>query len=160
MAQKNNVYESTTEGVKRLNDELYDLKNVQRKKIIEAIQEARAQGDLSENADYDAARDEQARIEARIIEIEKILKNVKIIKKDSTDTVTAGKTVTFEYVESKRVVEYKFVGTFEVDPKNFKISIESPIGKALFGCKVNDIVHVKSETGKEFDVKVLNILNS
>lgn len=160
MVQKNNVYESTSEGYQRLKEELDDLKNVQRKEIIQAIQEARAQGDLSENADYDAARDEQARIEARIKEIENILKNIKIIKKDSTDTVTAGKTVQFEYVESKKVVEYKFVGTFEVDPKNFKISVESPIGKALFGCKVNDIVHVKSETGKEFEIKILNISNS
>ena len=119
----------TEEGLKNLQDELYQLKNVDRVKNITALQEARAQGDLSENADYDAARDQQAQIAARIATIEKILKNYEIIKDGANNL---GKWVKIEFLDLEdedepAVAVYKIVGTLEADPLRQLISNESPL---------------------------------
>jgi transcription elongation factor GreA len=150
----------TEEGLKNLQDELYQLKNVDRVKNITALQEARAQGDLSENADYDAARDEQAKIEARIKEIDNILKNYKLIKTDTTDAVTIGKKVNVLFVNSNKEKEIYIVGSLEVDPFNNKFSNESPLGKALLGKREEDEFTFTSETGKEISIKVLKVENN
>lgn len=157
MASKK-VYELTQAGLDQLKEELIYLKDVKRVENLEALKEAREQGDLSENADYDAARNEQARIEARIAEIEMILKNVKVIKSnDDSSTVNIGKKVLLRFIERKKEVEYQVVGTIEADPKNFKISIESPLGKTIKGKEVGDVVQIKSATNKQSTVKILAI---
>ncbi|HHX76504.1 MAG TPA: transcription elongation factor GreA [Acholeplasmataceae bacterium] len=157
MASKK-VYELTQAGLDQLKEELIYLKDVKRVENLEALKEAREQGDLSENADYDAARNEQARIEARIAEIEMILKNVKVIKSnDDSTTVNIGKKVLLRFIERKKEVEYQVVGTIEADPKNFKISIESPLGKTIKGKEVGDVVQIKSATNKQSTVKILAI---
>ena len=154
MASKK-VYELTQSGLDQLKDELTHLKDVKRVENLEALKEAREQGDLSENADYDAARNEQARIEARILEIESILKNVKIIRtNDDSTTVNIGKKVLLHFVEKNKDVEYHVVGTIEADPKNFKISIESPLGRAIKGREVGDLVQIKSATNKQSNVEI------
>ncbi len=154
MASKK-VYELTQSGLDQLKDELSHLKDVKRVENLEALKEAREQGDLSENADYDAARNEQARIEARILEIETILKNVKIIKINNDSTsVNIGKKVLLYFVEKKKEVEYQVVGTIEADPKNFKISIESPLGRAIKDKEVGDSVSIKSATNKQSTVEI------
>ena len=121
------------------------------------IKEARALGDLSENADYDAARNEQAEIEARIKKLEAIMDNVQIIEEVSTDSVGLGNTVKISYVDDEDDLdEYKIVGSQEADPFESKISNESPIAKALMGHKVGDVVSVESPNGS-YDVKIINI---
>ena len=149
----------TEEGLKNLQEELYQLKNVDRVKNITALQEARAQGDLSENADYDAARDKQAQIAARISTIEKILKNYEIIKDGANNL---GKWVKIEFLdledEDEPAIEvYKIVGTLEADPLRQLISNESPLGSAIVNHKVGDKVYVKSESGEEFWVIIHEI---
>lgn len=149
----------TEEGLKNLQDELYQLKNVDRVKNITALQEARAQGDLSENADYDAAREEQAQIAARISTIEKILKNYELIQDGANNL---GKWVKIEFLdledEDEPSVEvYKIVGTLEADPLRQLISNESPLGSAIVNHKVGDKVYVKSESGEEFWVLIHEI---
>ena len=149
----------TEEGLKNLQDELYQLKNVDRVKNITALQEARAQGDLSENADYDAARDQQAQIAARIATIEKILKNYEIIKDGANNL---GKWVKIEFLDLEdedepAVAVYKIVGTLEADPLRQLISNESPLGSAIVNHKVGDKVYVKSESGEEFWVMIHEI---
>jgi transcription elongation factor GreA len=149
----------TEEGLKNLQDELYQLKNVERVKNITALQEARAQGDLSENADYDAARDQQAQIAARIATIEKILKNYEIIKDGANNL---GKWVKIEFLDLEdedepAVAVYKIVGTLEADPLRQLISNESPLGSAIVNHKVGDKVYVKSESGEEFWVMIHEI---
>lgn len=151
------AYELTEEGVQRLRNEMDELKNVARPKNIEALKEARAQGDLSENADYDSAREEQGRIEGRILEIENILKNVKIIRKDSTTGVSTGKTVTVRYVESGKELTFALVGTIEADPFNQKVSNDSPLGKAIFGKEKGEKAIVRTEVGREYTVEILEI---
>ncbi len=151
------VFELTQNGVDELNKELAYLKNDARPANIEALKEARAQGDLSENADYDAAREEQGRIESRILEIENILKNVKIIVKDSSDKVSAGKHVTINFLASNKTNVYEVVGTIEADPFNGKISVDSPLGKAIFGRSLGETVTVVTETGNEFKVKIAKV---
>lgn len=153
------VYELTQEGVDTIKEELNELKHVRRLENLEAIKEARAQGDLSENADYDAARNEQARIESRISEIETILKNVKIIKTSADDVVNIGKQVSLLFLEKNETRIYKLVGTIEANPRDGKISITSPIGRALRGHQKDDVVSVKSETGRLFQIKILDINN-
>lgn len=151
-------YELTQSGLEALKAELTDLKDVKRKENLEALKEAREQGDLSENADYDAARNEQARIEARILEIESIIKNVKIIKNnDDSSAVNIGKEVVLKFIEKDREMTYHLVGTIEADPIKGKISIESPLGKSIKGKEVGDVVTVKSETGKNFNVQIISI---
>ena len=115
MKNKNTVY-LTQEGLDNLKKELDDLINVRRPENVQAIKEARALGDLSENAEYDAARNEQAVIEARIKQIEKMLENVSIISDVSTDSVSIGNTVTIKYVDDDEEDEYKIVGSQEADP--------------------------------------------
>jgi transcription elongation factor GreA len=151
------TYQLTQEGVDKLKNELAYLKDVKRGENLEALKEARAQGDLSENADYDAARNEQARIEARIAEIETILKNVKIIKTTSEDVVNIGKTVTVKYLDTNDVKDFYLVGSIEADPRARKISIESPIGKAMMNKEKNEVVEVKTETGKIFKIEIMDI---
>ncbi len=146
----------TSEGFLELETELNNLKSNERPRIIEAIKEARAQGDLSENADYDAARDEQAKIEARIQELEYMLEHAKIIEKSKGDKVEVGTTVTVKYVEDEEEEIYSIVGSMEADPFENKISNESPIGKAIMNKKVGDIISVESPNGN-YDIKIVNI---
>ena len=146
----------TAEGFLELEAELSKLKNETRNEVIEAIKEARALGDLSENADYDAARDEQAKVESRIKELEYMLENAKIIEKTSGDIVSVGTTVTIEYVEDEDEEVYQIVGSLEADPFQNKISNESPIGKAIMNKKVGDIISVESPTGS-YDIKIVSI---
>ena len=155
MGNKNTVY-LTEEGLVELKNELDNLINVRRPENIIAIKEARALGDLSENAEYDAARNEQAQIEARIQQLEKMLENVSIITEVSNDTVGIGNTVSIKYVDDDEEDEYKIVGSQEADPFESKISNESPIAKALFDHKVGDIVTVESPNGS-YDVEILEI---
>ena len=146
MKNKNTVY-LTQEGLDNLKKELDDLINVRRPENVQAIKEARALGDLSENAEYDAARNEQAVIEARIKQLEKMLENVSIIADVSTDSVSIGNTVSIKYVDDDEEDEYKIVGSQEADPFESMISNESPIAQALFNHKVGDIVTVDSPNG-------------
>ena len=146
----------TSEGFLELETELNNLKNNDRPRIIEAIKEARAQGDLSENADYDAARDEQAKIEARIQELEFMLEHAKIIEKKAGDVVSVGTTVTVKYVDDDEEEVYSIVGSMEADPFENKISNESPIGKAIMDKKVGEIISVESPNGS-YDIKIVNI---
>lgn len=153
-----NVFELTSEGVEKLKQELDYLIDVARPQNVEAIKEARAQGDLSENADYDAARNEQARIEGRIVEIQNILKNVKIIEESKDVTrVNIGKNVTVIFTERNLQKNYRVVGTIEANPFEGRISNESPLGKALLGKKVGSTVKFISEVGKEIEVKIVNV---
>lgn len=151
------TFQLTQEGVDNLKQELSYLKDVKRGENLEALKEARAQGDLSENADYDAARNEQARIEARIAEIENIIKNVKIIKTTSEDIVNIGKTVKVKFLATYEIKEFYLVGSIEADPKLRKISIESPIGRAMLNKNEGDIVEVKTETGRIFSIEIVEI---
>ena len=155
MGNKNTVY-LTQEGLEELKKELDVLINVKRPENIEAIKEARALGDLSENAEYDAARNEQAQIEARIKQLEKMLENVSIITEVSTDKVGIGNTVSIKYVDDDEEDEYKIVGSQEADPFESKISNESPIAKALFEHKVGDVVTVESPNGS-YEVEIIEI---
>ncbi len=137
----------TEEGLKELQAELDDLINNKRPDNLKAIKEARALGDLSENADYDAAKNDQAELEGRIKTIEKILENYEIIEKKETDKVGLGSTVEIKYVDDEETDEYKIVGSQEADPFSSKISNESPIAKAILNKKVGDIVEVESPNG-------------
>ena len=156
MKEKEPIY-LTKEGYEDLKKELDDLVNVKRPANIIAIKEARALGDLSENADYDSAKNEQAVIEGRIAKIEKMLENVEIIEEGSSDTVSLGSTVTIAYEDDEdETDEYKIVGSQEADPFMSKISNESPIAKALLNRKVGDIVTVESPNGT-YQVKITEI---
>ena len=155
MTNKNTVY-LTQQGLDDLKKELDDLINVRRPENVQAIKEARSLGDLSENAEYDAARNEQAQIEGRIKQLEKMLENVSIISEVKTDTVGIGNTVSFKYVDDDEEDEYMIVGSQEANPFESKISNESPIAQALFNHKVGDIVTVESPNGS-YDVEIVNI---
>ena len=146
----------TEQGLNELKQELEELKNVKRPENIQALKEARALGDLSENAEYDAARNEQAVIEGRIQELEAMLENVVVIKKVDTNKVSIGVKVKLEFVEDKETEVYSIVGTKEADPFDNKISNESPIAKAIIGKKVGDIATVETESDS-YDVKILEI---
>lgn len=150
-------YELTEEGRLNLEREKQHLIDVDRPNNIKALQDARSQGDLSENADYDAAREEQSRIEARIAEITEILKDVKIITKDSSNRVTTGKNVTIEFIGMNKTESYDIVGTIETDPFEHKISNESPLGKAIMGHDKGTTLTVVTEKGKEFRVKIIDV---
>lgn len=146
----------TSNGYLEVENELNKLREEDRPRIIQAIKEARAQGDLSENADYDAARDEQAQVEARIKELEYMMEHAVIIEEAPKDVVGLGSTVEIEYVEDEDTDEYKIVGSLEADPFENKISDESPIGKSLYGKKVGDVVKVPSPNG-DYDIKIIKI---
>ena len=147
MEAKKNIL--TFAGLKALEDELFDLKVVKRKEVAEKIKEAREQGDLSENAEYDAAKDEQRDIETRIEEIEKILKNAEVVDEDEValDVVSIGCSVRLYDIDMEEEVEYQIVGSTEADSLNFKISNESPVGAALIGRKVGETVEVETQVG-------------
>ena len=156
MEEKKNIL--TYEGLKRYEDELHDLKVIKRKEVAQKIKEAREQGDLSENAEYDAAKDEQRDIEARIEELEKILKNVEVVAEEdvTSDRINIGCTVVIRDMEETETEEYSIVGSTEANSLMGKISNESPGGKALLGASVGDIVTVSTPAG-EFQYKVLEI---
>ena len=156
MAEKKNIL--TYEGLKKLEDELQDLKVNQRREIAQKIKEAREQGDLSENAEYDAAKDEQRDIEARIEQIEKILKNAEVVLDGEIDLdkISIGCLVRVLDVEYDEEEEYKLVGSSEASSLQNKISNESPFGQALIGAKVGDIVEVEAPAGV-IKYKVLSI---
>ena len=146
----------TAEGYLALEEELNDLKNNKRPAVIKALKEARAQGDLSENADYDAARNDQAQIEGRIKELEYKLEHSEIIDNSkSKGIVNLGSIVTIAYDDGEEE-EYMIVGSMEADPFNNKISNESPIGKAVIGHKASEEVQVESPNGS-YTVKILSI---
>ena len=155
MGNKNTVY-LTQEGLDELKNELDNLINVRRTENIQAIKEARSLGDLSENAEYDAARNEQAQIEGRIKQLEKMLENVSIISEVSKDKVGIGNTVAIKYVDDDEEDEYKIVGSQEADPFESRISNESPIAKALFDHKVGDVVTVESPNGS-YEIEIIEI---
>ena len=139
----------TREGLQKIEDELQELKVVRRKDVAEKLKEARAQGDLSENAEYDAAKDEQRDIEARIEELEQILKNAEVVDAEEVggDKISIGSKVTILDVEEKEKLEYKIVGSSEADSLHGKISNESPVGKALIGATVGTTVKVETQMG-------------
>lgn len=148
----------TFAGLKALEDELFDLKVVKRKEVAQKIKEAREQGDLSENAEYDAAKDEQRDIEARIEEIEKILKNAEVVVEDEVDLdkISVGCKVKVHDFEFEEDIELKIVGSTEANSLEGKISNESPVGKALIGAHKGDIVEVEMPAGV-MQYKVLEI---
>lgn len=147
----------THEGLENLEKELQELKVVRRKDVAAKIKEARGQGDLSENAEYDAAKEEQAEIEARIVTIENMLRNAEVIDSGNvTDTVSIGNTIKLFDSEFEEEIEYTIVGSAEADPFNGKISNESPIGSAIIGHKVGDIVEVDTPDGTII-LKILEI---
>lgn len=145
----------TAEGYLDLENELNELKNVRRPQIIQAIKDARALGDLSENADYDAARDEQAQVESRIKELEYKLEHSEIIENKKKNHVALGSTVVIKYDDGE-VDEYMIVGSLEADPFNNRISNESPIGVAVMGKKQGDVVSVASPNGS-YEVTIMEI---
>ena len=151
----------TYEGLKKLEDELEELKVVKRKEVADKIREAREQGDLSENAEYDAAKHEQRDIEARIEDIEKILKNAEVGVEEEVDLekISIGCSVKILDCEFDEELEYKIVGSTEANSLKGKISNESPVGKALIGKKVGDTVTVETQVG-ELEYKVLSIHRS
>ena len=146
----------TQEGLDELKKELDELIQVRRPEVINALKDARAQGDLSENAEYDAARNDQAVVEGRIRELEAMIEKAVIITNVNTDVVSIGTKVTLEYVDDEEEEEYSIVGSSEADPFSNKISNESPIAKAIMGLKVGSIVSVDSPNGK-YNVKILAI---
>ena len=148
----------TYAGLKALEDELENLKVVKRREIAQKIKEAREQGDLSENAEYDAAKDEQRDIELRIEEIEKILKNAEVVVEDEVDEgkINVGCKVKVLDMEYDEEMDFQLVGSTEANSLKGKISNESPVGKALLGKQVGDIVKVETPGG-EFEYKVLSI---
>lgn len=156
MADKKTIL--TYAGLKKLEDELENLKVVKRKEVAGKIKEAREQGDLSENAEYDAAKDEQRDIEARIDEIEKILKNAEVVVEDEVDLdkINIGCTVLLYDIEFEEEIEFKIVGSTEANSLEGKISNESPVGKALIGKSVDDVVEVETQAGV-IEYKVLKI---
>ena len=146
----------TEEGLADLKKELETLIHVTRNEVIEELKAARAQGDLSENADYDAARDRQAEVEGRIKELEYQIKNSEIIKdKRSGKTVRIGATIELQELDTKNKLTYKIVGSVEADPLNGLLSNETPLALAILDHKVDDVVTV--EVDKPYDVKILKI---
>ncbi len=152
------TFKVTEDGLKKLQDELEKLKTVGRADIAEKIKVARGYGDLSENSEYDEAKNEQAKIEARIVEIEAMLKNVEVIAdiKGAAKTVMVGTKVKVLDIEFDEECTYKIVGSTEANPMEEKISDESPVGKALLGKKVGDEVIVEAPAG-EIKLKILKI---
>ena len=151
----------TYEGLQKLESELHNLKVVKRKEVAQKIKEAREQGDLSENAEYDAAKDEQRDIEARIDEIEKILKNAEVVVEEEVDLdkISVGCRVKILDMEYDEELDYEIVGSTEANSLKGKISNESPVGKALLGAKVGEVVTVETQAG-DLNYKVLEIQRS
>ena len=154
MTEKKKTY-LTEDGLEELKKELEYLKTEKRPEVINALKEARALGDLSENAEYDAARTEQAEVENKISEIEAMLENAELIKDVNTNKVSIGTTVTLKYVEDDETDTYTIVGSKEADPFANKISNESPLAKAILDHGVNEIVSVG--VAEPYEVKILKI---
>lgn len=156
MVDKKNIL--TYEGLKKYEDELQNLKVVKRKEVAQKIKEAREQGDLSENAEYDAAKDEQRDIEQRIEELEKLLKNAEVVVEDEIDLdkINIGCKVKVYDMDEDEEMEFKIVGSTEANSLQNKISNESPVGQALIGKKVGDVVDVETQSGI-IQYKVLEI---
>lgn len=156
MESKKNIL--TYEGLQKYEEELSDLKVRRRQEVAQKIKEARELGDLSENAEYDAAKDEQRDIEARIEELEKILKNVEVVVEDEVDSskINVGCKVKLLDIEFNEEVEYKIVGSSEANSLVGKISNESPVGKALIGHKKGDTVTAETQVGS-ISYKILSI---
>ena len=159
MEEKKNIL--TYAGLKRYEDELHELKVVKRKEVAQKIKEAREQGDLSENAEYDAAKDEQRDIEARIEELEKILKNVEVVVEEEVnlDKINIGCKVKIHDIVDDEDLDYWIVGSTEANSLEGKISNESPVGRTLIGAKVGDTVQIETQAGT-FSYKVLEIERS
>lgn len=153
--KKENKFIMTAEGYLQAEQELNELKTVRRPDVIKALKEARALGDLSENADYDAARNEQAIIEAKITELEYKLEHAEIIDNSNKSVVCLGSTVSISYDDGEKE-EYKIVGSMEADPFDNKISNESPLGIALLNHKIGDTVLVDSPNGG-YNIKIEKI---
>lgn len=157
MAEKEVIL--TPDGLRKLEDELEHLKSVKRREVAERIKVAIGYGDISENSEYEDAKNEQAFIEGRVITLEKMLRNARIINSDDVDTnlVSIGSKVILRDVEFKEDIEYTIVGTAESDPSQNKISNESPVGKAILGKKKNATVDVTVPAGiikyKIIDIK-------
>ena len=158
MEEKKNLL--TYAGLKKLEEELHDLKVVKRKEVAGKIKEAREQGDLSENAEYDAAKDEQRDIETEIAELEAILANCEVIQDNdkNKDVVKMESVVVLHDVEFDEDIEYTIVGSSEADSLNNKISNESPLGAALIGKKKGDTVKVEAPVG-EIEYTVVSVKN-
>ena len=159
MQEKKNIL--TYEGLRKYEDELHDLKVVKRQEVAQKIKEAREQGDLSENAEYDAAKDEQRDIEARIEELEGILKNAEVVVEDEVDLdkINVGCKVKVFDITFDEEMEFNIVGSTEANSLEGKISNESPVGQALMGKKVGDTVDVETQAGV-IQYKVLDISRS
>ncbi|GER66260.1 transcription elongation factor GreA [Weizmannia acidilactici] len=155
MAQEK-VYPMTQAGKEKLEQELEYLKTVKRKEVVERIKIARSFGDLSENSEYDSAKEEQAFVEGRITTIENMIRNAKIIEDDGTDTVSLGKSVTFVELPDGEEETYTIVGSAEADPFEGKISNDSPIAKSLIGKSVGEEVTVQTPGG-DMRVKIISI---
>ena len=155
MKKDNNKFVMTAEGFVKAEEELNNLKTVRRPEVIKALKEARAMGDLSENADYDAARNEQAMIEAKIKELEYKLEHAEIINNVDKNAINLGSVVTISYDDGEEE-QYEIVGSMEVDPFNNKISNESPLGTALINHKIGDTVLVDSPNGG-YNIKIVKI---
>lgn len=147
----------TEEGLNEIKKELEYLKTEKRPQVIESLKEARALGDLSENAEYDAARTEQGQVESRITELEKIIEKAVVIKEENNGKVSIGTKVKIEYVDDKETEIYTIVGTNEADPFENKISNEAPLAQAIIGLKKGEKATVLCDAGN-YDVKVLDIL--
>ncbi|WLR56245.1 transcription elongation factor GreA [Mesobacillus subterraneus] len=152
------VFPMTQAGKEKLEHELEQLKTVKRKEVVERIKIARSFGDLSENSEYDSAKEEQAFVEGRITTLENMIRNAKIIQEDevSTDAVSLGRTVTFVELPDGDEESYTIVGSAEADPFDGKISNDSPIAKSLMGKKVGDEVTVQTPGG-EMNVRITTI---
>lgn len=152
-------YVMTYEGVKKLEDELEYLKTTRRREVTEKIKVALGYGDLSENSEYDEAKNDQAFVEGRIVQIEAMLKNAVVVDSSEIphDIVSVGSKVKVKDYEFDEDVEYTIVGSAEADPMNFKISNESPVGKALIGKKIGEIVEVAVPDGvNKFKILEIN----
>jgi len=156
MSEKKTVL--TYEGLKKMEEELEYLKVVKRREIADKIKEARGQGDLSENAEYDAAREEQAKMEADIVALEKLLRNAEVIDEEvlDMDVIHVGSKVLLLDVEFDEEVEYSIVGSAEADPMKGRISNESPVGAALLGHRAGEEVSIQAPAG-EVVFKILGI---
>jgi len=148
----------TEEGLRKMEEEFEYLKTVKRKEVIDTIGVARSFGDLSENSEYDEAKNEQAKVEARIMELEEQLKNIKVVDENEikTDEVNIGNKVKVLNVNLNKEIIYSLVGSTEADPFNFKVSDESPIGRVLVGAKKGDVVEYETPKGT-FKLEILNI---
>ena len=149
----------TPASLRRNEDELHELKVVRRQEVAQKIKVAREQGDLSENADYDAAKDEQTEIERRIVEIEQILKNAEVVADEDfdADKINVGCTVTIKETSRGMEATYHLVGSSEADSRQRKISNESPVGAALMGHRKGDTVRVELPSGATMDYEILDV---